>query len=62
MAKFVLTNPEITVNSVDLSDHVGSVIFVFLEQMGYLFRKLPEPRRIIWSFSIVFPEQILCHQ
>lgn len=25
MAKFVLTNPEITVNSVDLSDHVGSV-------------------------------------
>lgn len=25
MSKFVLTNPEITVNSVDLSDHVGSV-------------------------------------
>jgi hypothetical protein len=25
MAKFVLTNPEITVNSVDLSSHIGSV-------------------------------------
>lgn len=25
MAKFVLTNPEITINSVDLSSHIGSV-------------------------------------